>query len=337
MTQKNKTDIVKKYEIKTPNQLELFINRGGDEFNYSNTVGLYDIMPKYQFGNHKREKSESGKFESLPILERDFVYQKEEYTIAITPAKIKKDGVNIDYYPSQREELVEDVLRKLVCEGYGKFYNDEVGVMFSIYQIWRELQKNNHGYNPTEIKEALQICSGTIIEVKKGGKGISRRGAIFTDLIINEKTNDDTYCFVRFNPLVTRAIIEKNFKKIHFYRCMSFKTMLARWLYKRMSHLYSASKSAPYSILLSTIIRDSGMTTYKNMSDTIKKVQTCLNEMQKQDLIESYTTEPVKDIRNKRKFSDCKFTLIAGKNLLSDSFQQSSQQKKIAILGNKSE
>ena len=115
---------------------------------------------------------------------------------------------------------------------------------------------------------------------------------------------------------------------------MSFKKMLSRWLYKRMSHLYSASKSAPYSILLSTIIRDSGMTTYSNISDTIKKVQTSLNEMQKKGLIESYTTEPIKDHRNKRKFADCKFTLIAGKNLLSDSFQQSAQQKNLALTKN---
>ena len=73
------------------------------------------------------------------------------------------------------------------------------------------------------------------------------------------------------------------------------------------------------------------MTTYKNISDTIKKVQNCLDEMKKQDLIENYIIEPVRDHKNKKKFSDCKFTLPAGKNLLSDSFEQLSQQKKMQI------
>ena len=88
-----------------------------------------------------------------------------KYKIEIAPAVIKdRDGVNRYYYPSKREELVEDALRRFVTAKQGVFLR-RAGVTFSLYQLQEELRKNGHSYSKTQIKDALLICAKNSITV----------------------------------------------------------------------------------------------------------------------------------------------------------------------------
>ena len=76
------------------------------------------------------------------------------------PARIlDRNGIEREYYPSQREELLEDALRKFVSQGHGLFLDDAAGVTFTLYQLQKELQCMGHGYKIADIKDALFVCA----------------------------------------------------------------------------------------------------------------------------------------------------------------------------------
>ena len=109
-----------------PEQLGLFQTFvPEDEEKYSNTIELYDAVPKYF--SHTRGMAalrESGKY--LPILDREFEHRGEVYKVQIHPARIRyKDKQEKEFYPSQREELVEEALRKIACDHLNGIYLDD--------------------------------------------------------------------------------------------------------------------------------------------------------------------------------------------------------------------
>jgi hypothetical protein len=119
------------YKQTRPVQLSLFELLLPEEKKFSNTVELYDFIPKYHWGKAKRIEGEF-----LRALIREFECRGKKYKVKVDPAKItESDGISRDYYPSKREELVEDALRKLATEGQGVFLDDAAGVTFTIYQL----------------------------------------------------------------------------------------------------------------------------------------------------------------------------------------------------------
>jgi hypothetical protein len=104
---------VEEYVQTKPSQLELFEYSDTKTDIYSNTIELYDQMPKYYFGGVEREHGKT--VDALPILQRDFVHKTKGFSLQTSPAALldKKSGKTVHFYPSQREELVEDALRKI--------------------------------------------------------------------------------------------------------------------------------------------------------------------------------------------------------------------------------
>jgi hypothetical protein len=317
---------LEEYKQEKVTQMELFqlVTTEGQE--YSNTIELYDFIPKYHWGNVTRLNDQF-----LESLERTFVYRGREYTAIIAPARIKdKDGVVRDYFPSQREELVEDALRKLACEGRGLMLDDEAGVVFTLYELQKELESKGHGYNTNEIKEALLICARTHIELRAEGEG----GKLKTELESNVfetvglQTREDwkghgekSKAFVRFNFLVTRSIKNGTFRPINYEKGMSFKSVIARQLFKRLSHNYtqaSLEKKDKYSILLSTLIRDFGLSTNQPLRVSWQQVKAALEKLEEADVILSFERTPVSDPKRKGKIADAKITITPHPRFISE-------------------
>ena len=161
---KTKKKSLTEIEQTKPAQLELFKIDDQNSESFSNTIEIYDMMPKYHFGGVERKMDQY-----LDVLEREFVFRERKYNLNISPAAIvdKKTGKTIYYYPSQREELVEDVLRKLsASKERGVYLDGEAGVKFTLYEVQKELEKIGHGYNINQIKQAIEICSKTGIEIR---------------------------------------------------------------------------------------------------------------------------------------------------------------------------
>ena len=313
-----------------PVQLELFYNTPLER-GYSSTIELYDTLPKYFYGNQKRDIGKQGDY--LPILERTFNYQGSDCKINISPASIIKGGRTINYYPSQREELVEDALRKMASDGRGVFLDDEMGFSFSLYEIQQELKEKGHGYDINEIKDALYICARCNIELKSDKDNISFNAPIFTSLGL-KGVNKHTQTFVRFNPLVSKSIKAQSFRQLNYPKYMEHKKMLTRWLHKRLSHYFvQASEKHTYTTKLSTIVKNSGMELHTKITNTRNQIINCLEELIKNKVLIRYEYTNLQEGQRKNKITDVLFSLEPHKSFIDDvvkaNFRKIAENKKI--------
>ena len=333
-------------QISKPFQLGLFELRVGNERYYSNTIEFWDIIPKYFYGRTDRKKIIDEKTKSimyvLPSLAREIKYNKEgvKYNVNINPAIIvKKDsktGYNIStyYYPTTREELVEEVLRKLIAIGKGGFLNDDVSVYFSLREIQQDLQDNGHTYSITEIKESLDIMSKTHIEIVSDKGDTEYKGNIIITLALATKGRGGTKCFCSLNPLVSKSIKQLSFRKYDYSKCMKYKSPIARYLHKRISHYYKQTdKEHPYIIKLSTLFNDSGNTMEANMTKNKQRVESALNELLEEKTIVNFKLEPIKTKEVKMKTLDYKIYIVPSDSFISDIISANAKEKYNQVQG----
>ena len=319
------------YDKSKPIQLTLFEMLLPHEREFSNTVELYDFIPKYHWGKVQRIND---KF--LDSLEREFECRGVKYKVKIRPASVEDNkGVERYYYPSKREELVEDALRKFVAEGQGVFLDEQAGVTFSLYQLQEELKKNGHSYSKDQIKDALLICARTNMTVTNENGSSVLVSNLFETLGLQTREDwkeqgNKTRAFVRFNSLVTKSITSRTFRQLNYEKVMSYKNVIARQLHKRMSHHYiQASIANPYHFLLSTVIRDFGLTQYKQLRDNLRDVQIALEEMIEKKVLISYQAEKIIENSKRAKLLDAKLTLIPDPTFVSEIIGANRIQSKI--------
>ena len=263
---------------------------------YSQSIELYDFMPKYFWGKAKRD--ENG---MLPILTREFTCRDIKRKLRVHPAGVVTNENTNEakyFYLGRREEVVEEVLRKLAIES-GAFYDGQPGVSFTIGQIRRELAHHNHSYSYYEVVESLNVLALTKIELINPGE--KKATVIFSPIetLGLAGDGDETQSYVVFSTLVTEAIKGLNFRLYNYEQVMSYRTVVARLLHKRMAHHYKqAAITNKYRIYLSTIIRDFGLTAQKSLGDNLREVEKSLQEMIDKNVIIKYlVTDKIIDPR----------------------------------------
>lgn len=341
---KNFSDFQQSY----PEQLTLFGLLGFDNNSkkYSNTIELYDFIPKYFWGKQPRIKVEKPRKndkapkeifkEVLPHLERGFECRGVKYKLELIPASIKgKDGIERDFYPGKREELIEATLLKYTAEGQGLFLDELASVTFTIYQLQKDLKKQGHTYSKDEIKEALQICKRTnLIVTSEDGQTVLESNMFE---MLGLQTQEDwkgagekTKCFVRFNPLVTRSINKKDFRLLNYEKSLALENVIARQLHKRMSHHFlQASLMNPYTITLLTMLRDFGITRQKSLSDNWRDVEIGLKELKAKEVILDYTKEIILDANRRNRIADVKVTITPHPRFIGDIVKGNERHKKV--------
>jgi len=325
--------VLEQYNQTKPEQLTLFEMLAPEERKYSNTVELYDFIPKYFWGKADQLRV-NGKF--LDSLEREFMCRGKKYKVKIKPASIEQsDGKEIYFYPALREELVEDALRKLVCEGKGKFFDESAGVFFSLYELQEELKSNGHTASITQLKEALMVCAQTVLIVTNEEGTELMVSTIFPTLALQTKEDwegdeEKVESFVRFNPLVTKSIMEMQFRQFNYEKNMKCKGVFARQLHKRMSHHYiQASIANPYSINLTTMIRDFGLKAYEKISNNIREAEKGLERLIESDVVLSYESKRTYDVKTKNKITDVTYNIIPHPFFVSEMMGSNVKAKKI--------
>lgn len=320
---------LEEYQHSKPEQLTFFALILPEEKRFSNTIELYDFIPKYVWGKVERV---NGEF--LRSLEREFECRGRRYTVRINPARIKdKDGVTRDYFPSKREELVEDALRKIASEGQGIFLDDHAGVTFSLHQLQQELKRNGHSYSKDQIKDALMVCAQANLVVTTEDDSALLVSSLFETLGLQtredwEEQGQKTRAFVRFNPLVTASIKNRTFRLYNYEATMGYTSTIARQLHKRMAHHYTqAGIMHPYSILLSTIVRDFGLTLYEKLPNNLREVVKALDEMKEKTVLLDYSVEKTVDVTQRNRLIDAKFILTPHPNFSSEVIHANKKQK----------
>lgn len=268
----------------TSTQIDLFQNFLDDmnSDQLSNTIELWDAVPKYAFSTRNRMRR-NGLLESVRL---SFCHRGSTYDVVIQPARIETPSGSLETFPGEREEIVEDALRKLAA-GKGQGFCDRhgPGVIFTSKQVCRLLDEHRHGIRCTHLSLSLQILLGTRIFISRTGE----KKSFFASTIITElgavsredwRRDSSAKWYARFNSLIEGCILAKTYRQFDFARMMSHSSQIARWLYKRMAHLYlQASIDTPYRILLATIKRDSMLLNASSLRYDARSIEKSLKEM----------------------------------------------------------
>jgi hypothetical protein len=293
-------------------QLSLFqnflCNTEEERDRLSNTIELWDGVPKYFVSRKDMNGLRENGF--LPTLERDFQYGGKGFTVKIRPGRIADEGgKDKEFYPSAREELVEDALRKIGAEQNFGFFeekpqNRRSGVMFSLHMLRKELARRGHTLSYQQVMESLHILSDTSVEIcASNGTSIFKSAILPTLAAVSRvKLSEDPSArwYVDFCPLVTESIRALNYRQYDYHAMMAHVSQLTRWLNKRLSHNYSnAHVMHPYSIRFSTIQGDSGLLEYKETRRAVRKLEDSFKELQQQHILLSFEKETERGSRNR--------------------------------------
>lgn len=302
-------------------QLGLFRNFLGDRVDdLSNTILLWDLIPKYSISRQTQDKMRDDKG-NLPLRQVSFKHQGAEFIATIQPAMIQiknHDGEfeTKSYYPSATEELVEEALRKLAADQnlQGGFYIEanpipKTGVMFTLYQLQEELKKHGHTRSVNELKQSLEVLSGSLITISgttiDSSEIYNRRSPYLAGLDSVTKKDlsiDPSRKWVaHFHPMVSQGIGSLNYRQYNYSKLMDYTTQLSRWIQRYLIHKYTfASLYKKFSIQFSTIKRDSGMLDqYTRQRAAIQKCDESLDELVKANVLTGYEREEVTGSRGK--------------------------------------
>lgn len=310
----NKQNLPQQLPLLSDDELTLLFQlKDGERDKYSNTIELYDAIPKYVWGRRPNPE----KNPHLDPIKRVFEHRGHEFKVTLRPARIEdKDGVDRDYFPGKTEELVEDAMRKIAADGAGKMLRDGYASPYSLYGIQKELSSMGHNFNIPQIKRAIQVLNRTsmsiectddqnyvnVVEESLFGKVGWRSKKDW-----NERGKDsDNKSFVVFHSLVDRSIKMQSFRRIDYEKAMSFDHNLSRYLFKRLSHNYTqADSEAPYDIGVRTIYRNAGMAIQKSISTNYKKLEPIIAELiAKKVIVRCDRLRDVHEKNNPRKIHD---------------------------------
>jgi len=287
-------------------QLELLAPWYTQNTSESRTLDFFDAIPKYPFS----VTTTIGKSERIEV---PFTLRGKKYTAEIVPARIKdaQTGQERLVFPGGREELVERALRFIAVQQIAKTKltpdletgRQAVTVFFTLSMLRRHLEGLGHGFRLSAIKEALDILSDTLIEIRleaddEPGQSKRRRfmkGTILSnytgDFAEGDSTGEDSRAAMTFHPLATQAILELAYFPINQARVGSLKHPLARWLTTRMSHNYRQARKKGfvqkdgYQMSLKTILEERGLVPEARLRNNLDAVRNALKEMKQRGVL----------------------------------------------------
>ncbi|MEG1609693.1 MAG: hypothetical protein RR317_00735 [Bilophila sp.] len=264
---------------------------------YSYTVELYDLMPKYAWSG---QTSKDGR---LPNIKRTFEHLNSCFEVTITPARIEsEEGISEDRHPGKTEELIEDILRKFVAEGRGIAKGGRLGVKFTLYEVAQELKRVGHARSIEEIKTALRImaaCSIRLIGRRADGSKIDMTNPLLGPLYL--ATREDwaavgkaEQCYVEFHPLVESGAAKGQIRLVSYETCMRYRSVLAKYIHKRMSHNFKQARTEfAYTMGVTKLVLEAGMTPRQYPTKTMSQiVAKALDEMIACGVVARYASEP---------------------------------------------
>ncbi|MBU2714153.1 hypothetical protein [Zooshikella harenae] len=311
-------------------QLSFFKLLGAQDADYSNAVDFYDHIPKFVDNIQKRYWTYS---EVKPQESTEFKYNycgsETTFIVSIKPGRIIKDidGKKTDVlvYPSiQREEPVYDALRKLATSDNGAFFDGELGTLFTLRMLQKELKRFKKTFSIPEIIESLQVLRRSEIEVSSIAGNFKWEPSFLSNLMLVsrqeiESAGSQIRCIAVFDSLVSNAVKALDFREHNYAIPQSVKSPIARYLIKRMDRRYKqASPDQPYVIKLSTVFKSIFKPIDKRMSNNTRYMNKAIEEMKEKRRVKDVEVEPVKHHTDKRKISDYLYKFYPHDDLISD-------------------
>jgi hypothetical protein len=285
----------------------------------SNAIDLWDNVPRYSVSRQAMTKARiEGRF--LEEHTTTFQHKGRSYSRTIFPARVVDlDGKSRDYYPSATEELIEQALRKLAVEqqaGYFDKPNYRSGVVFTLYALREELKKRGHTRSYYEIVLALNVLSGTVIEIRadhpESGECVTRSTYLPSLVAVSRtKLRDDPKAkwAVQFHPFVTGSIDQVTYRQFNYHVMMGHSSQLTRWLHQQLVLKYTfADHMKPFETRYSTVKRDSGLLdAYSRNRAGIEALEQSFRELKERSVLHGYDRKDVTGPR--KKLLDVVFTV----------------------------
>ncbi|HQU85971.1 MAG TPA: hypothetical protein PKY59_22785, partial [Pyrinomonadaceae bacterium] len=102
--------------------------------NYSQTIELYDFMPRFVFGHQADLRRNFNGL--LPAMVRDFECRGVPFRLTLTPATlVQPNGDSVAHYPGADEDILEMVLRKMYIEDNPRLFDGQPGMTFTVNSI----------------------------------------------------------------------------------------------------------------------------------------------------------------------------------------------------------
>lgn len=328
------TKVIGKPSAKVPQSLQydLFTTFFGEAAKLSNTIEVWDAIPKYAVTPRTQSSLRSAD-KRLPVYEYRFVYTtrrdgqriERPCRVAIQPASIKTEDGYVDFYPSTDEELVEEVIRKIFADqrcGLHDSDNAESWVQFSAQMVRKELKVRGKTRSLDEIKRSIEILSKTHVSLFVDDTNDPVYAApILSDVtrVTRQKYLADSSAtwLARLPALISKSVNELTYRQFNYGVLMSLSAQLARWIYKRLSHNYiNAGLLAPYETLYSSIRRDSGLLMYARTNDNLKSLESAFDELLSSRVLNRW--ERLEERKQGRKILDIKYRLSAHSDFIKD-------------------
>ncbi|GJL71986.1 MAG: hypothetical protein NMNS01_11850 [Nitrosomonas sp.] len=295
-------------------QLDLFSQFvANDQSEVSNTVEVWESIPKYFFTPKQTEKLRTVDGLAKPY-QWEYEYNGMACAVKIQPALIEQeDGTYKAFFPNVTEELVEEALKKiLTMQNYGMHdaSNAETWVRFSLSLVQRELKLRGRTRSRNEIKHAIEVMSSCILTLYKQGKEVWK-GPILQDLVTVGRedylADTDAQHIARLPLFISHSINQLEYRQFNYDRMMGCNEQLSRWIYKQLIHRFrQASLTNDYHFMYSTLVRNSGLLQQSREIDNRRKVKLALDELVNHKVLMSYTEDQRKA---GRKIIDVKYTV----------------------------
>lgn len=297
-------------------QLSLF---EAPDIRHANYTALFDLAPRYiQRAERKKDTP------YLEAVNREFSFNGERYGLTITPARVRdpSTGAERDELPGEREQLVEDVIRKIASDNLRLGTQNEVITTFSVYSVCMELQRHRHTFSKAEVKEALQILHRSVIEITKVTEQGSKKqkaifsASVFPALQLKDDNDPSSKAYVQLNPFLAEAIRSLAFQQLDYEWMMQIKGQLTRWVFKTISLMLAASESDAglMEIKASDIAMNYG-SQWSRWRDMLAQVQKSINQLVDVDMISDFQA---RDVMNGKKKEDVVYTLRFSRKFMKD-------------------
>lgn len=272
-------------------QLSLF---GASSKAHINYIALYDLAPRFAQRNAKMAGT------ILTSIKKEFPFGEELYKVTVTPARITdSEGNERDVLPGEREQLVEDVVRKFAAERLFLGSQNEVTAVFSVYAIQKELSRHNHTFSRQEIKEALQILHKSTIEITRVVDPKSKKpkpvlsAAAFPVLMFRDENDSESQASVQLNPLVAQGIKALVYEQVNYDWMMKIKGQLPRWVFKNVSLMLAEEANRNTVEIRASEIGNSSGSNWQRSRQMLAEVTKAIQKLKDLDVIEAFVATPV--------------------------------------------
>lgn len=284
-----------------------------DQSEVSNTVELWESIPKYFFTPHqvKKLRTETGHADPYKW---EYIYNGNLCTVKIQPSLIEqKDGKYLAFFPSITEELVEEALKKIFTnQQYGIHdpSTSESWIKFTLRMVQKELKARGRSRSITEIKHAIEVMSSCILTFYNDGKEVWK-GSILQDLVTvgreEYKADTDAHHVARLPLFISHSINHLEYRQFNYDRLMGCNEQLSRWIYKRLINRFrQASLMNDYHFMYLDL-KASGLLQQATEGKNRIKVLSALDELVKRGVLIRYEY----DERNRgRKIVDVKYQVF---------------------------